>query len=244
MIEAIGVGVVFTGRKGPGIRALCDVTLAARPGEVTGLLGPNGAGKSTFFRAAAGLVPCDAGRLRVAGHDLAAQPLRARASLGLLTEEPALPRRSSPLWHLTLHGALHGMSAARARERARHLLAEFDLEAAASRPCGTLSRGNRLRVALARALLHEPPVLLLDEPGATLDMEAAASLRRRLAGLAQEGRTVLMATHSAHEAEAICACVHLLRGGRVLASGSPAELRRRTGAASLEQACLSLLGAA
>jgi ABC-type multidrug transport system ATPase subunit len=241
MIEAIGVGVIFSGEGRAPVAALRGVTLGAARGEITGLLGPNGAGKSTFFRTAAGLLPCAEGRLRVAGHDVARDPQRVRASLGLLTEEPGLPRRSHPLWHLVLHGALRGMTASRARERALRLLAEFGLMLEAERPCGELSRGSRLRVALARALMHDPPVLLLDEPTATLDMAAAAALRRRLAGLARDGRTVLLATHNPHEAEALCSLVHLMREGRILASGSPGELRRRTGASTLEQACLALL---
>jgi ABC-type multidrug transport system ATPase subunit len=242
MIEARGIGRRFARADGSTLRALDEVTLLARPGEVTALLGPNGSGKSTFFRVAAGLLKPHAGTLRVAGHDVTREPLRARAALGLLPEEPGLPRRLHARWHLSLHGTLHGLPPDRLRDRAARLIQELGLAGDATRPCGELSRGTRLRVALARALLHEPAVLLLDEPTAALDIEGAAALRARLAALAREGRTVLIATHNAHEAETLCACVHVLRGGRVIASGSPESLRRVTKTGSLEEAYLAMQG--
>jgi len=244
VIEALGVSRTFREAHAPPLAALRDVTLSAPAGEITGILGPNGAGKTTLFRVLCGLLRADAGTARIHGHDVRDDPLAARRSLGLVTEEPGLPDRLTPTWHVALHGALRGLAWTDARAQSRALLQEMGLGGAMQRRCARLSRGERLRVSLARALIGGPAALLLDEPTSALDIEAAAELRARLRLMASAGTAILLATHNPHEAEDLCAVVHVLRKGAVLARGTPDELRRRTGAPSLERAYLALQAAA
>ncbi|HKY32531.1 MAG TPA: ABC transporter ATP-binding protein [Candidatus Polarisedimenticolia bacterium] len=240
MIEAIEVIRRFEPRRAAPVLVLDRVSVACRAGEVTALLGPNGAGKTTLFRVLAGLLRCHGGRARILGHDVAAAREEAARRTGLLTEEPALPERLTPRWHVRFHVALREPGWAEAGPKADRLLARLGLSAEADRPCGVLSRGTRRKVALARALAGEPPALLLDEPTASLDIESSLSIRAEIASLAREGRAVLMATHDAHEAESLADRVVVLRGGRVLADGPPGELMARTGRSSLQEAYLAL----
>ena len=239
MIEALGVSRAFRESHG-AVVALRGVTLSAPAGEITGLLGPNGAGKTTLFRVLSGLLRADAGTVRIHGHDVRSDPLAARRSLGLVTEEPGLPDRLTPEWHVALHGALRGLAWKEARDRGRALLREMGLGDAMRRPCARLSRGERLRVSLARALIGRPAVLLMDEPTSALDIEAAVGLRERMRLLASEGAAILLATHNPHEAEELCTVVHVMGRGALLDHGTPRELRRRTGTSSLEKAYLAL----
>ena len=224
------------------VQALESVSLSARGGEITGILGPNGAGKTTLFRILAGVLRGDSGSARVMGRDPAERG--GRMAAGLLTEEPALPGRSTPAWHLEAHARLRGDPPSRARERALSLLERMGAAEAGPRRCAALSRGQRQRVAIARALIGDPDVLLMDEPANGLDIEASALVRAEMIRLAAAVKTVLLATHQAHEAERLCAVVWVLRGGRVLAGGTPADLRRATGTRSLEDAYLRLQGSA
>ena len=184
------------------VEALGGVTLEVADGEVVALLGPNGAGKSTLLRIIASLITPDGGSVAVGGHDVVADGIGARAALGLmLGEERSLYWRISGRRNLEFFAALQGLDRERARERSRVLLDRFGLTAVAERRCGEYSTGMRARLGLARALLAEPRVLLLDEPARSLDPVAAADLRRLLADLAADGRTaILYATHDLHDA--------------------------------------------
>jgi len=225
MIETEDLHRRFGRGRSAGVAALDGVTLLVLPERVTGLLGPNGSGKTTLLRILAGILRADGGRAWIAGCDLAARPGRARACLGFLTQEPALTAGSTPLRHVALHVSLHGFPRGAALERARRALDRTGVGGSSGSPIGTLSRGVRARVALARAIAHDPRVLLLDEPTAGLDMEAASRVRGLLAALAREGRTVLLSTHDPREAEALCHDAVVLRAGRVLASATPAGIR-------------------
>jgi len=225
MIEPARLRRRFGRGRSAGVVAVDDVTLRIFAGRVTGLLGPNGSGKTTLLRILAGILRADGGRAWVAGCDLATRPGRARACLGFLTQEPALPDGSTPLRHVALHVSLHGFPRRVAVERARRALARTGVAESSGAPNGTLSRGVRARVALARAIAHDPQVLLLDEPTAGLDIEAAWRVRCLLAALAREGRTVLLSTHDPREAEDLCHDAVVLRAGKVLASATPAGIR-------------------
>jgi len=235
LIEVEGVSRSFAAAR----PALSDVTFDVPGGSVTGLLGPNGAGKTTLFRILAGILRPDAGRVTVCGYDTAGQPARARALVGLLTEEAGLPGRLTPLWHVALHATLRGQSRNTSLMRARRLLESLGAGEAIERPHATLSKGTRAKVALARALVHEPPAVLLDEPTANLDMETSRQLRRFILERARSGCASLVATHNPAEAEELCERFVILGEGRVLAAGSLAMLRERAGCPSRLEARLS-----
>jgi ABC-2 type transport system ATP-binding protein len=189
------------------VEALRGVSLKVAPGEIVALLGPNGAGKSTLLRVIATLITPDEGTVRIGDHDAVAEPLAARASFGLmLGEERSLFWRLSGRQNLDFFGALQGLGREEASRRTAVLLDRFGLGDVADRRCGEYSTGMRARLGLARALIAEPPVLLLDEPARSLDPVAAADLRGLLTSLAGDGGTaVLYATHDLHDAAEVAA---------------------------------------
>jgi len=226
--------------------ALDGVTFTAHPGQVTGLFGPNGSGKTTLLRILAGVLRADSGSVRVAGHDIRTRPIEARASLGLLTQDPALPDRLTPLWHVALHASLRAPGRRAALSAARRALHRVGAAGHAGTPIGKLSRGWRARIAIARALVHDPRVLLLDEPTSGLDIEAVAAVRALILARAVTGRTILMSTHDPGLAEGFCRTVVILSAGRVVAHGAPSKIAGDArvpgpGPASFEEACRSLL---
>jgi ABC-2 type transport system ATP-binding protein len=211
-IAATGLGKSFSGR--PACR---DVTFQVERGEVFGLLGPNGAGKTTTLRMLAGLFAPDEGTAQVAGFEIApgrpgGPELRAR--VGLLTEQPGFYDRLTARENLLYFGELHG--APHARERAATLLDRFALAAHADRPFPELSRGMKQKLAIARALLHEPEVIFLDEPTVGLDPEATREVRAVIAELAAEHKTIVLCTHHLDEVERLCSRAAFI-AGRLLA---------------------------
>ena len=225
------------------IKAVDGVSFAARPGEFVALLGPNGAGKSTLFQLLSGLFTPDRGRIEVMGHDMSSDPLPALAGLGIVFQQPTLDLELTVRGNLQFHAGLHGISGADARARISEELARVGLAADADKRCETLSGGNRRRVELARALLHRPRVLLMDEPTVGLDPASRASLLSTVDDLCKSrGVAVLWATHLCEEVASADRIVVLHRG-KVLADTAPAALMRDTGAASVEAAFLKLTGA-
>ncbi len=205
------------------VEALHEVSLAVEPGEIVALLGPNGAGKSTLLRIIATLISPDAGSIRLAGHDAVDDPKAARAAFGLmLGEERSLYWRLSGRQNLDFFGSLQGLGREEAAARTSALLERFGLDDVAERRCGEYSTGMRARLGLARALIGEPPVLLLDEPARSLDPLAAADLRGLLTSLAGERRTaVLYATHDLHDAAEVAARTIGIGRGRVAFEHGP-----------------------
>ncbi len=213
-IEAHSLAKSFAGR-----RALWDLSFSVERGEVFGLLGPNGAGKTTALRILAGLISPDSGSAQVAGHTiLPGAPSNAalRGSIGLLTEQPGFYDRLSARENLVVFGKLQGLTAHEADRRATALLARFLLAAHADRPFAVLSRGMKQKLAIARALLHEPAVILLDEPTVGLDPEATREVRALVGELAAEKRTIVLCTHHLDEVERLCARAAFV-AGRLLA---------------------------
>ncbi len=221
VIEANGLSRTFG-----GIVAVESVSLRVREGEIFGLLGPNGAGKTTTMRMLAGLISRSAGTATVGGLDIAdpVQAQQIRHLVGVMPEEVGLYADLTATQTLVLFGRLQGLTKAAALSRARELLDRFELGAAADRATATYSKGLRQRLALARALVHDPAVLLLDEPTANLDPEGAAEVRDLLLDLRADGRTVVVNTHRLEEAERVCDRVGIL-ATRLIAVGRPAELR-------------------
>jgi ABC-2 type transport system ATP-binding protein len=206
-------------------RALDGLDLAVGAGEVFALLGPNGAGKTTAVRVLLGLVRPDAGTAAVLGRDPSREPRRVRASVGVLLEHDGLYDRLSALENLDYHGRLHGMPADRRRRRMTALFERFGLAGRQDEHVGAWSKGMRQKLALARALMHEPLVLLLDEPFTGLDPLAAVDLRSSLVALARtEGVTVLLTTHDLGHVEKACDRVAVIREGKVVAEGAPGSL--------------------
>jgi sodium transport system ATP-binding protein len=219
--------------------AVDDLSFAVAPGEIYGLLGPNGAGKTTTLRVLAAILRPTAGRAELAGIDVARDPQAARRKLGFLTGSTGLYARLTGRELLRYFGRLHGMADAGIAERMALLARVLDLEAILGRRCEALSTGQRQRLSVARAVLHDPAVLILDEPTVGLDVLASRFLRDFVRGERDRGKAVIFSTHYLAEAELLCDRIGLLHQGRLLAEGSPAELRARAGdATSLEEAFL------
>jgi sodium transport system ATP-binding protein len=222
--------------------AVDSVSFIAPDGAVTGLLGPNGAGKTTALRALTGLVKPDAGAVSVDGCNVQRDRLTARARLGVVPETAGLYDRLTVREHLAYAGALHGLGDRRLGDSVERLLARFDLVPLGGRPAGELSLGQRRRVALARALVHDPPNVVLDEPTNGLDVLSAREVRREVRRLADAGCAVVLSSHVMPEVSAVCDRIVILSRGLVVASGTPDEILKRTGAAALEEAFVALIG--
>lgn len=205
------------------VTAVEDLWLKVRRGEVLGLLGPNGAGKTTTVRMLCCLLRPTSGRALVAGHEVGKDSMKIREEVGLLPEVPGLYGELSALRNLEFHARLHGLSKGEARKRAGELLRVFGLWGRRDDPVATFSKGMQQKVALARALVHEPELLFLDEPTAALDPGAARMVRDLILELKKERRTILLCTHNLPEAEELCDRVAVLNR-RLLALGSPGEL--------------------
>lgn len=226
------------------LRAVEDVSFVARDGEITGLLGPNGAGKTTTLRMLYTLMHPDAGHILIDGIDTRAQPLEAQRRLGVLPDARGLYRRLTARENIEYFAALHGLSAASMRPRIEALLDALGMREFADRRVAGFSQGERLKTALARALVHDPHNVLLDEPTNGLDIMSTRSLREFLAQLRSAGRCVLFSSHVMQEVSALCDRIVIIAHGRVVADGSAEELRERAHEHSLEEAFVKLIGSA
>ena len=219
MVRATGLGRRFGDNW-----AIRDLDLDLAPAEVFAFLGPNGAGKTTTVRMLTALIAPSAGRAWVDGIDVAADPQEVRRRVGLLTETPSLYERLTAEENLDFFGRLHGLSAADRARRIDELLELFDLTDRRRDRTATFSKGMKQKLAIARALLHEPKVLFLDEPTSGLDPEAAHIVREAMATLKRQGRTIVLASHNLDEVERLADRVGFVRG-RLLRLDSPARLR-------------------
>lgn len=226
-----------------GTRALDELDLTVPEGAFFGLLGPNGAGKTTLIRSITGLTALTGGTITVFGRDVAGpQGALTRRDIGYAPQDVALDRFVPVHDLLCLHGRYYGLSRADARSRADEMLAAFDLMAKAKATANQLSGGMRRRLLLARALLHRPRLVILDEPTAGVDVELRQDLWSYIRALHAAGTTILLTTHYLEEAEELCERVAFIREGRVVAEGSPPGLRERFSAERLEDVYLQLVG--
>jgi ABC-2 type transport system ATP-binding protein len=225
-----------------GVEALRGVSLEIAPGELFGLLGPNGAGKSTLIHCTTGLAQPTGGAIHVFGHDAIADYGAARQAVGLAPQEVNLD------WFLTVeetldyHAGYFGMPKRERRERARELLDTFSLSAKKDDRTRTLSGGMKRRLVLARALMHRPRLLILDEPTAGVDVELRLELWHYVQRINGEGTTILLTTHYLEEAEQLCDRIAFMNEGRIVATGTTEELAGEYGVSSLEDAYLGLVG--
>ena len=244
MIEIQQLAKRFTqgrGKKARTVQAVADVSLRAEDGRITGLLGPNGAGKTTTLRMAAALIAPDAGRITVDGIDVAAQPQAALARMGVLSDARGLYPRLTARENIVYYGRLHGLSAQAASARADLLAEMLDMQPLLDRRTEGFSQGERMKTALARAVVHDPPNLILDEPTNGLDVVATRALREALRRLRDEaGKCIVFSTHIMQEVERLCDQVVVMAQGRAVAAGSVAELCARTGCRDFEEAFLAL----
>jgi ABC-2 type transport system ATP-binding protein len=224
------------------IRAVDGVTLRATAGEFIALLGPNGAGKSTLFQLLSGLFVPDSGQIAIMGHDMRRDPVPALERLGIVFQQPTLDLELTVTGNLLFHAGLHGMPRAAAKARIANELKRLGLAERAHDKAAQLSGGNRRRVELARALLHEPRVLLMDEPTVGLDPASRSDLLKLILGLRSERAVaVLWATHLCDEVAGADRVIVLHRG-KVLADTTPAGLVAGAGATTIEQAFLAMTG--
>jgi sodium transport system ATP-binding protein len=224
------------------VRAVDGVSFDAQEGEVLGLLGPNGAGKTTTLRMLATVFRPTSGTAKIGGHDLLREPEAVRAALGVLPEYWGLYGRLTPREHLRYYGRLYGMDGGRLESRIQEIIALLEMDEYAERRCEPFSKGMKQKVALGRAMIHDPRHLLLDEPTAGLDVMSARGVRHVIARLRDEGRCVILSTHILQEAERLCDRLALIHRGRIVAGGSPQAVQHMAGKNTLEEAFVALVG--
>ncbi|MCL2917317.1 ATP-binding cassette domain-containing protein [Shewanella litorisediminis] len=224
------------------VQALNNLSFEARDGEITGLLGPNGAGKTTCLRTLFGLLKPDQGNALIDGVDVAEQPIVAKQALGLFPDPFGLYERLTPREYIRFFAELSGMNGRSADEATTRVLAQLNMQEIADRRCKGFSQGQRMKTALAQAIVHQPRNIILDEPTRGLDVMSTRVLRGMLSDLRAQGHCVLFSSHVMQEVAALCDRVIVMARGEVVAVGSPAELCEQTGHASLEEAFIQLIG--
>ncbi len=224
------------------IHAVQNVGFQAEDGRITGLLGPNGAGKTTTMRMLYTLMAPDQGRVLVDGIDAAVDPVAVRRQLAVLPDSRGVYKRLTARENIAYFGQLHGLSAARIRERTKVLSTALEMDDILDRQTEGFSQGQRTKTAIARALVHDPRNVILDEPTNGLDVMTTRALRGFLRGLRDEGRCVVFSSHIMQEVAALCDHVVIIAQGTVMAAGSADELRAQTGESNLEDAFVKAIG--
>jgi sodium transport system ATP-binding protein len=226
------------------VKAVNGVSFEARDGEITGLLGPNGAGKTTTLRMLYSLLPPDAGEIRIDGLDPARDAMEIKRTLGVVPDSRGLYSRLTARENIRYYGELHGMERAALDARIDELTRTLDMDDFIDRRTEGFSQGQRVKVAIARAVVHRPQTVLLDEPSNGLDVMSTRALREYVRGLRQAGHCVVLSTHIMQEVAALCDRIVIIAEGRVAAEGTADELLARSGEANLEDAFVKLIGSA
>ena len=224
------------------VQALNDLSFVAQNGQITGLLGPNGAGKTTCLRTIFGLLKPDNGKAEIEGIDVAIDPIGAKQQLGLFPDPFGLYERLTPREYIRYFAELSGLSPKESKEATSQVIAKLRLEDISDRRCKGFSQGQRMKTALAQAIVHSPSNIILDEPTRGLDVMSTRLLRDILIDLKNQGHCVLFSSHVMQEVAALCDQVIVMAQGRVVAIGSPTELCIQTGKESLEEAFIQLIG--
>jgi len=224
------------------VRAVRGVSFEARDGEITGLLGPNGAGKTTTLRMLYSLLPPDEGEILIDGLDPTRDAMEIKRTLGVVPDNRGLYGRLTARENIAYYGELHGLDRRQMRARIEELVETLDMADFIDRRTEGFSQGQRVKVAIARAMVHEPQTVLLDEPSNGLDVMSTRALREYVRSLRSAGRSVVLSTHIMQEVAALCDRIVIIAKGEVAADGTAAELLSRAGCDSLEDAFVRLIG--
>ena len=224
------------------VKAVQNVSFSAPDGRITGLLGPNGAGKSTTLRMLYTLLKPESGSAQVDGFDVRSAPLEVQRRIGVLADARGLYPRLTTRENIRYYGRLHGLEGAALEKQIESLLTMLDMQSIADRQTEGFSTGEKLKVAIARALVHNPQNILLDEPTNGLDVMSTRAMRQFIQRLREDGKCVLFTSHIMQEVAALCDQIVIISHGEVSATGSPADLRRQTGQENLEDAFVAVIG--
>jgi len=224
------------------VKAVNGVSFEARDGQITGLLGPNGAGKTTTLRMLYSLLPPDEGEIRIDGLDPTRDAMEIKRTLGVVPDSRGLYSRLTARENIAYYGELHGMSKQRIQQRIGDLTDTLDMADFIDRRTEGFSQGQRVKVAIARAMVHEPQTVLMDEPSNGLDVMSTRALRDYVRGLRSDGHSVVLSTHIMQEVAALCDRIVIIAKGEVAADGTAQELLERAGCDSLEDAFVKLIG--
>lgn len=224
------------------VKAVQNVSFSAPDGQITGLLGPNGAGKSTTLRMLYTLLKPESGSAQVDGFDVRSDPIEVQRRIGVLADARGLYPRLTTRENIRYYGRLHGLEGAALEKQIESLLTMLDMQSIADRQTEGFSTGEKLKVAIARALVHNPQNILLDEPTNGLDVMSTRAMRQFIQRLREDGKCVLFTSHIMQEVAALCDQIVIISHGEVSATGSPADLRRQTGQENLEDAFVAVIG--
>jgi sodium transport system ATP-binding protein len=242
MIAAHSLTKIFRDKKRGEIRAVDGVSFQVAPGQIYGLLGANGAGKTTTLRLLATLLQPTSGTATVADHDIIRAPEKVRASVGFLAASTALYGRLTAREMIVYFGRLNGLADAAIKVRLRRLADELDMHEFLDRRCEKLSTGMKQKTSIARTLIHDPAVMIFDEPTLGLDVMAARAIVHFVRDCKLRGKTVIYSTHVMSEVEKLCDAIGIIHGGRLLAAGTLADLRVRYGERDLEEIFVKAVG--
>jgi sodium transport system ATP-binding protein len=224
------------------VKAVQNVSFSAANGQITGLLGPNGAGKSTTLRMLYTLLKPDSGLARIDGFDISQSPLDVQSRIGVLSDAQGIYERLTTRENIRYFGQLHGLGDQELEKRMDELMVMLDMQSIADRKTKGFSTGERLKVAIARALVHDPGNVLLDEPTNGLDVKSTRAMRQFVRKLRDDGKCIILTSHIMQEVSALCDQIIIISNGIVAAQGTPDELLRETGKDDLEDAFIEIIG--
>ncbi len=224
------------------VKAVRGISFEVRDGEITGLLGPNGAGKTTTLRMLYSLLPPDQGEIRIDGLDPTVDAMAIKRTLGVVPDSRGLYTRMTARENIAYYGAMHGMSRSGINDRMEELVETLDMSDFIERRTEGFSQGQRVKVAIARAMIHSPQTVMMDEPSNGLDVMSTRALRRYILGLKAAGHSVVLSTHIMQEVAALCDRIIIIAKGKIAANGTAEELMEQSNCDTLEDAFVSLIG--